>query len=351
MKLLVRLPVKSVMRFKCVSKGWNHMISNAAFRTTYLSRHGEVEQPFGFFYHRPRPNFTYHGPSMRGIGPTKFINTTNAAERPELKNLDYLHELGYILVSSKGLLLLSPDPMSYYVYDFVSKKHVELPRTLKYSYVDVGFVCKEQHKQGSYHLSYKVVCIGTTHHEHMYKSKTRKLETYSSETGKWQISIMTAISEFGLGLHFTAKVIGGVFHWFEVEGLKVVVYNPDDSEGHVKLIELPSDPGVPLLSSQGFGGTHDNECLQFYDIYQSIDVWILKSKQEGVVEAIWMRRDDMVEQNRWILTHRIKMELLPSKIGISFLHPIAICPWNPGLIFMCIFLRPNEIVSYDQIYQ
>ncbi|KAG5535040.1 hypothetical protein RHGRI_022975 [Rhododendron griersonianum] len=43
LELLLRLPVKSFMRFKCVSSEWNDMISDAAFRKNW-----KTNQPASF---------------------------------------------------------------------------------------------------------------------------------------------------------------------------------------------------------------------------------------------------------------------------------------------------------------
>ncbi|KNA12543.1 hypothetical protein SOVF_124950 [Spinacia oleracea] len=39
-QILIRLPVKSIHRFKCVSKVWNSIIKNGRFVSSYISLHG-----------------------------------------------------------------------------------------------------------------------------------------------------------------------------------------------------------------------------------------------------------------------------------------------------------------------
>ncbi|XP_058179977.1 F-box protein At2g40925-like [Rhododendron vialii] len=299
LEILLRLPVKSVMRFKCVSSDWNDTISAAAFRKNYLSRHCK-NAPIGFFYscipsHRSK---TRHN---------KFISST-AMETRELESLDCLQNLRNVLASSKGLLLVSLNHNTCHVLDLVSKKHIKLPKPLEnYPHAHVGFVCHEQETGGRKinGLSYKLVRVGGTLPPVELpdnEAKTREVETYSSKTGKWSKSTVMAGAGFYLGQLTAAKVIGGVFHWWDWYGKRVVAYNPDNPKGRVKLINLPLDRGIDGYGRKDFEGTQ-NRCLQFFIILGSIEVWVLKSKREG---GSYLDDDeDVVEVSRWTLAHRI----------------------------------------------
>ncbi|KAH7845634.1 hypothetical protein Vadar_004238 [Vaccinium darrowii] len=352
LELLLRLPVKSVMRFKCVSPEWNDMISDAAFRKNYLSRHTK-NAPTGFFYHHQAPKSSETGHNL--YGPAKFINTTtNNVKTQEFQSLDYSQKFGHVIASSKGLLLLSKNPNSYHVFDPVSKKCIKLPKPLKKQLprVSVGFISHEQertngHNVNVYSLSYKVVRIGLEFCS--YKAKTWVVEPYSSKTSKWKKSKIVAPLGFNFGPELAAKVIGGVYHWWGWSASWIVAYNPDNNpKGRVKLIKSPRDMGVDECAYSGIEGTQ-NGCLQFYKVGASIQLWILKGKHEG---GSYLDEDeDIVEVNRWTLAHRISFW----EIGIKpcdvvddfkiFPVPIAISPWNPHIIF---FQSPYKLMSYDR---
>ncbi|KAI8541600.1 hypothetical protein RHMOL_Rhmol08G0074300 [Rhododendron molle] len=247
LEILLRLPVKSVMTFKCVSSDWNDMISAAAFRKNYLSRHG--------------------GRKING-------------------------------------------------------------------------------------LSYKLVRVGGTLPPVMLpddEANTRAVETYSSKTGKWSKSTVMAATGFYLGQLTAAKVIGGVFHWWDWDWKRLVAYNPVNPKGRVKLINLPWDRGIDGYGRKDFEGIQ-NGCLQFFIILGSIEVWVLKSKLEG---GSYLDDDeDVVEVSRWTLAHRISFSEIGvgrSDFGLEVGHhyplPIAISPWNPHIILLT---TSNEIISYDQ---
>ncbi|KAH7852248.1 hypothetical protein Vadar_022442 [Vaccinium darrowii] len=352
LELLLRLPVKSVMRFKCVSSEWNDMILDAAFRKNHLSRHSKNALT-GFFYHHDAPKLSETGYNLSG--PAKFINTTTV-NTTELQSLDYLQKFGYVLASSKGLLLLSKNPNSYHVFDPVSKKRIKLPKPLeKLPCATVGFICHEQectdgHNVNVYSLSYKLVRIGFELSS--YKAKTWAVETYSSKTSKWKKSKIVAALGFNFRRELAAKVIGGVFHWWSRWSNWIVAYNPDNNpKGRVKLIKSPWDMGVNEFGYTGFEGTQ-NGCLQFYKICAWIEVWILKGKQEG---GSYLDDDDedVVEVNRWTLAHRISfLEIGNKPCDIDnfkiLLVPIAISPWNPHIIF---FQSPFKLMSYDRTDQ
>ncbi|KAH7851056.1 hypothetical protein Vadar_006779 [Vaccinium darrowii] len=348
LELLLRLPVKSVMRFKCVSSEWNDMISAAAFRKNYLSRHTK-NSPTGFFYHREAPMFSETGYNL--YGPAKFINTTTTEVKTrEFQSLDYLQEFGYVMASSKGLLLLSKDPNSYHVFDPVSKKCIKLPEPLKkLPRATVGFICHEQectdgHNINVHSLSYKVVRIGFEFCS--YKAKTWVVETYSSNTSKWKKYKIVAPLEFNFGPQLAAKVIGGVYHWWSRLTNSILAYNPDNNpKGHVKLIKSPWDMGIDAGGFTDIEGTQ-NRCLQLYKIGAWIEVWVLEGKQEG---GSYLDEDeDVVEVNRWTLAHRISLweiGVKPSDVYVNLLPlPILISPWNPHIIF---YQSPDKLLSYD----
>uniref|UniRef100_A0A8R7TRE8 F-box domain-containing protein n=1 Tax=Triticum urartu TaxID=4572 RepID=A0A8R7TRE8_TRIUA len=47
--ILSRTPVKSVCRFRCVSKGWRNLISSPVFAAAHRSRHGPLLVDAGSF--------------------------------------------------------------------------------------------------------------------------------------------------------------------------------------------------------------------------------------------------------------------------------------------------------------
>ncbi|OMO50101.1 hypothetical protein COLO4_38229 [Corchorus olitorius] len=291
--ILVRLPVKLVFQCKCVSKEWNGLISTESFRQLYVSSKHAVS---GFLFYSYRPLHT--DPCMRCVGPVKVCNKSyESLESQELKSLDLLNGPGYVLASSKGLVLVSRNPMSYYI-------------CLRSRDEKVRETCQDSEQVKG--LSPRV--------------PTYKIETYSSESGKWTKSTITAKHYFWTGANDTAKL------------------------GRVKLIDLPGfvDLEDTEYYFQGFDEAQ-GDFLRFIRFNCSIEIWMLNIKK---VDGVHMY-DDHVDNRQWVLSHTIRFKHLGlsmvdyKALGGSYFYPhgIGINPYNPQEFLLWTL---DEILPYDQ---
>lgn len=235
------------------------------------------------------------------------------------KRLDYIDNLGCIIASSNSLLLLSHSPMNYFVCDPCTKKHVELPQTNRtYSCVGVAFLCEINDRDDEFSMSYKVVCV---HADSKAKKRTHNIETYSSKTGEWKESLVTASSEFCFGPN-VAKVIKGVFYWLDSDVYKFVVYDTKNTEGRLKLIELPPPPPEYKRYEE-----ITTECwdyivceardgkLQLIGFIPHVEVWVLDEKRGGTA--------DIIGGSCWIFINKI----LLTSFGVDY---------DKSLSFVCV---------------
>ena len=179
-EIFLWLPLKSLIRFKRLSKRWYFLITHkdSCFRFNYLSalstRRGnrivgsddfQSIMP-GFFYQRPE--------YWRSYDRVRFVPTTTSTHIPEgtttaieiINNINPFLSLDksldkflssclhqdqdqkiFIAASSNGFLLCSLErrsPETYYLVNPVTMEWVALPKlqSINKSYVHVGFVCK-----------------------------------------------------------------------------------------------------------------------------------------------------------------------------------------------------------------
>ncbi|CAL1392674.1 unnamed protein product [Linum trigynum] len=108
--ILFALPVKSLLRFKCVSKTWNDAISHPGFRDTYNARRASSSVPRFFFFQ----GFDFDYDQRSGASLHRFA-TLNSAGVP----LDVLPitvfggPIKLVLPSSRGLLCFATETCVY----------------------------------------------------------------------------------------------------------------------------------------------------------------------------------------------------------------------------------------------
>ncbi|KAJ6395013.1 hypothetical protein OIU77_024094 [Salix suchowensis] len=147
-ELLLRLPIKSLLKFKCVSKHWLSLISNPHFSRRRISCYSTP--PCGLFLiERGSP---YAGYQLVALD-------SNHSKAP-FKNLTFVNDISEIkfIQSCNGLLLyfrsLRPGWSGgiYYVYNPTTKQHTTIPEPRRAVGAALAFdPSKSPH--------YKVICV------------------------------------------------------------------------------------------------------------------------------------------------------------------------------------------------
>ncbi|KAL0322232.1 UNVERIFIED_CONTAM: F-box protein [Sesamum calycinum] len=238
MEILVRLPPKSVFRFKSVSNTWKKIIStDPLFLCSYSRRRSSAtsDRLLAFFqltdkeYVRPGIPWSPYPPPMT-------ILPVRVPDNP-IATLELPKNLYYILNSSNGLILTSTLCHKFYVVNPFTFKWVSLPRLPELSVLtreesSTGIMCEDNLNELK--ANYIVVRAITP-----LENDIMSIQTYSSRTGKWAESMLVATGNFALQPQ-AATVANGVFHWIAYNWT-IAVYDPNDHvKNHVQLIQMPN---------------------------------------------------------------------------------------------------------------
>ncbi|CAH9132187.1 unnamed protein product [Cuscuta epithymum] len=310
-EILVRLPPKSVYRFRAVSKSWNELISHPYFIKKYDSRQrlpdgvgllslfGDSYCPCSFSHSKKRKkSLEYHSLDLEVSGmflePVKFINSSN----------------GLILCSRGGWY-----EQGYLVLNPVTKRSVFVPLappswcTLR----SIGLMCEENKTQ----LSAKfIVVLNDDPVLSESEEATLPILTYSSETGVWaatKLSVIPAAAAkddicFRSVFRHHPLVMNGVFHWYhywsDTGTLSLALYRP---HGEAAVLDFRSYDGFgnnnPLYGSSALTRSSiDNGDILWFALVdvgrETMRVFVLPKGSQGwvsvytiSVESLW--RNDM----------------------------------------------------------
>ncbi|KAL3650396.1 hypothetical protein CASFOL_006799 [Castilleja foliolosa] len=246
-EILLRLPMKSLIRFKLVSKHWHSLITNPKF---CIFRNPNPNPAIGLFLHcsdfRSNPRIEY----------VPFSHVEN----PPFKKLKFANDPSGIRIvqSCNGLLLCSSSRARdynriYYVYNPTTNKYTTLP---KLGNVDGISTRSKIHGMSlafdpTKSPHYKVVCVrgSLVSGEYHYQ-----FEVYSSETGPWRKcgEPFTAQVKFGNGVYWN-----GAIHWIS-HGRTVEAMYFDTERRMLQTMPMPPiEDGWDWWSNYYFGESCD----------------------------------------------------------------------------------------------
>ncbi|KAL4326287.1 hypothetical protein GQ457_11G006230 [Hibiscus cannabinus] len=176
--ILLRLPTKSLIKFKCVSKLWRLIISDPDFclsHTRLHHRHGFLS-PTALLLKGDR----FTPPSEFSIVPLKHYS-----------KVPFFHYINYsdvkILQSCNGLLLCESYRRNYLVCNPTTKafRKIYCPSNSCYNFLSRFCVSLAFDPLRS--PDYKIICVWESYREPCKFN----LDLYSSKTGSWDLSIIT----------------------------------------------------------------------------------------------------------------------------------------------------------------
>ncbi|KAK9047913.1 hypothetical protein SSX86_033125 [Deinandra increscens subsp. villosa] len=193
-EILLRLPLKPILRCKSVSKHWRWLLSNRCFTLRYDS--------------------LLKSPGIFGQYRYEAFGFRNGCRSP-VRNYNFCHDPQGIKIiqSCNGLLFCSIDgfyrgTLKYYVFNPTTKQFAVIPLVTGDLAVleTIRFMGLAFHPTDCVH--YKVVCIRALD----FNEGSFQIKIYSSETRKWKISVESFMVDhkltFSNGVYWK-----GAIHW------------------------------------------------------------------------------------------------------------------------------------------
>lgn len=311
LEILVKLPFKSVFRFKCVSKNWLSLVSDASFFPSLVSRS------------KDSPPFTLIFQSNSYIGLHGFLSDGNVFKNchssypcdqiPGLKVEATSNDL--ILYRSKGYESV------YFVANIFTRQCVRIPlysRRKSCGYTGlISSVCDKITR-------YNIVRLVEDGEPFM------NLEVFSSEKGEWKdLKVRNSDCfdvEFDVRPCFVLK---DVVHWICNKMTTLFAYDP--SSDQCRLISVPNEVCCMNGMNVVLGVSSDD--LYYFEMsgistqgckLPGWKMWVLKDYKRGE----WSL--EHLGKERKIDTFGVLCNVLST---YSPLFPLAIHPWNKHIVY------------------
>nr|VDD19962.1 unnamed protein product [Brassica oleracea] len=308
-EILVRLPLRSIARFKTVCKTWKTTLESTYFRRLFVSVHRNSSSSWSLLLCGTKEIIGFHGCETWDLpkSPAYFIP-------PSLKQ-SYSAYFSYA-ASSSGLVLINDSSYSdesyCYVGNPVLKQWIRIPPAPSYSIV-LGLVTRVD--EDGVLSSFKVIRLASVQSTNNDLACIWRVFIYSSEIGIWSFKEIYCPHQIRNMYYITLN--GTVyFGWVSVYGVLVAhdFYSESNEFRVVKLPEYQSDKcwkgfTRSLTTSGGF-------IMYVTAFYQA----------EDDVLKIWRLNDD---DESWELLWVIK---LPSN---RVYVPVAMHPFDIGTVYLC----------------
>ncbi|KAL5703037.1 hypothetical protein ACHQM5_028180 [Ranunculus cassubicifolius] len=365
-EVLVRLPVKALVRCKTLSKNWYNFISyNKPFRERYLSinKGARSSLMLGFFFTKQRININkvdgggvrfFHtsdeGRSLLSKKRKRVCDGDDIALPSPLhlpvyaQSLSFLgHRSVHIFGSSNGFLLCSPEqyyPKNYVICNPITKQRVTLPIPEATSeYVAHGFICNAS--SSCFNSIQRYTVVRAISPGPLESSTSLTIELISSDSpNKWKLFVFNFPFAFYIAMPVVSNVVisedGIMFLPILVEPKPDYALLVFDQHEQWSIMEFPP-PKTKKFRCYHFG---QSDGLLLYVMHehelQQLRIWVM---------------DISDGRRQWCLKHDIRLEITtkscPELVECSdeeLFDFEAFHPTDPRLIFISI---GEKMVLYD----
>ncbi|KAF7135965.1 hypothetical protein RHSIM_Rhsim08G0168000 [Rhododendron simsii] len=313
-EIFLRLPAKSLLRFKSVSKHWLSLITHSQFSTCHSIRNPRPSISGLYFYtHGRLESVSLHG---RQSLPSLAIAVNGSKPR--------------ILHSCNGLLLCKASSRREPIYIVCN------PTTQKYKLVPkpTGLSYRLYVRRGAYLAfdpskspHYKVV-LGSRYSASKREPWCFEIDMYDSETGNWK-KILPPSTCCGRGVFWN-----GAIHWLSYK--KVLLRFEVDAE---KMVALPLPRRSPRILPQNrvkyFG-----ECGGGLILIQTRS---LKDTRFAILE--WGS-----DTNRWIVKYLVKCRTIVSvfpEMRFFEIYVLCVVKSEEKEDYKLVLAIPGKVISYN----
>ncbi|XP_050383914.1 F-box protein At5g03970 [Argentina anserina] len=285
-EILLWLPEKFVFRLILVSKRWLRVICSSSFLSDYQARWRMNFHLLGFFVcnqlYLCRPKDGMRRPKSE---PT--LQLLSACEEGDDVCNDLMpsgncKHLGYFIDSANGLLLCGRHPLTYSVWNPISKVLFQLPQPQRfYKRLCMAFIAEDNFSDIPHYKVIRANC------ECKREVNTVSIETFSSVTGTWKHFTLTCSLKFSLRPWSVATVIKGVVYWFATQGKisikeSVAIYDPRIGNTRIVLLKLP-DGNISQDYDEFVLGESSDGLLQYGQSSKSgMEIWVLEKEQDSI---------------------------------------------------------------------
>ncbi|XP_027082183.1 F-box protein At3g26010-like [Coffea eugenioides] len=343
-EVLCRVPIKSVFRFKSVSKQWLSLISHPSFARFYISQASALPgqcQQWVFLFKRMHVEGStishfadqHNKPlaNMYSCNPTSpDFHILPLPDSQEAKG-----QTCFIRAIHNGFLLygwfqykpyLYNHIVEYYICNPVTKQWFALPAPKHlFKQVNVGFVTQVE---AGILRSYKVVLV----HCCPQKRGFLEFEIFSSESGIWEDFVVNSGCAIRISCHHKPIFFEENLHWSDSE-LGIIAYDPYNNPNEFRIIEFPTDAdGEYSMSRYGFNssmyGVHQGY-LKYFEVSRPL--------QQGFSDfKIWVLED--YNSNKWFLQHTVRNEeiIVDDSLHLRMLTaiPVAFHPYDADIVYL-----------------
>ncbi|KAF7144498.1 hypothetical protein RHSIM_Rhsim04G0064700 [Rhododendron simsii] len=338
-EILLRVPAKPLIKFKCVSKHWLSLISDSNFAINH-TRRNPTPPVSGIYVSAKRSKSLI---LKDQFSPFSLGCRRGTSRLPAFSFLRDAISGDYSTVShsSNGLFLCCNGNMSYIVCNLTTQKFIPLPKPSLTSSGEKPYLIFDPTKSPHY----KVVLVNNSH-----LLNASQLAIYTSEFASWKnVSLEPRIENFGRGVIWNGGII-----WRSCWRREHIYYQLDVDTEKLTVTRVPPDPN--LSSCVIYFG----ECGGRLLLIQ------LPGNDFMEFQVFEMDRGDF----RWILRYRVDLTSLPlpnrSRCVISVITvvrgekendlEVVFCNWDK--VFSCnleyrtmkVFceLSPGEISDFWQ---
>ncbi|XP_059656058.1 F-box protein At5g07610-like [Cornus florida] len=330
-EILVLLPLKSVVRFKSVSKTWFSLISSPTFPLLWQQRQRQSHDPkiSGLF-------FTCKSRNQIKYIPLK--GTDDGGKNKSLARFPNMYTVDITIIDScNGFLLLCLEPnyfsRSYQVFNPTTKQSRTLPWPFSLARYppDPLYLAFDPSKS----IHYKVVLLKRLHEvkvDFLYQ-----IHVYSSQTNAWRRpsgdhhSFSSSGVDLGNGVY-----CNGSIHWISFWPDKPSKYFDVDQE---RVFPMPSSPEMVFNGLRHFGESRGHLHLTGRSVYGTIfdiKVWEMES-----------------DYSKWSLNYQLNFNMMLNFVSQKMIVPRTMSVLglihgkDEADVFLVLFVGTNMIISYN----